>query len=262
MEPVYRTVIGAAVSTFALQRWSVTTTGAEHVPQTGPAILATNHIGYIDFVAVGYSVRQVTDAKRLVRFAAKKEVFDHGLSGPLMRAMRHIPVDRAGAANRTVEHVVGLLGEGELVGMFPEATISRSFVPLRGKTGTVRMAMEAGVPVVPGAVWGTQRLFTKGRDHAFGTRHVPISVDWAPPMTFDPDEDPQAATDRMMAVITDLADAAARRYPDRPAPGEDWWVPAHLGGSAPTPEEAAAIAREEAAARRARRRAQLREQED
>ena len=152
--------------------------------------------------------------------------------------------------------------EGELVGMFPEATISRSFVPLRGKTGTVRMAMEAGVPVVPGAVWGTQRLFTKGRHHEFGTRRVPISVDWAPPMTFDPDEDPQQATDRMMAVITDLADAAARRYPEEAVPGEDWWVPAHLGGSAPTPQEATAIAREEAAARRARRRAELRDRED
>jgi len=255
-EPVYRGVIGALVATFTAQRWTVRTTGGDHVPRTGGAILATNHVGYLDFVVSGYSVRDVTPNKRLVRYAAKKETFDHPVSGPLMRAMKHIPVDRGGEATRTIDIAVEKLRSGELVGMFPESTISRSFVPLPGKTGTVRMAQEAGVPIVPGAIWGSQRLYTKGRSpkELATTRRVLITVDWSAPMWFDADEDPQVGTDRLMERLEGLADTAARDYPQEPARGEDpWWVPAHLGGTAPTPEQARARAEAEAVERRARR---------
>lgn len=262
MEPVYGSVIRTILTTFALQRWTVRTTGGQHVPESGGAIVATNHIGYLDFIMAGYSVRQSTQRKRLVRFAAKKEVFDHALSGPLMRAMKHIPVDRGGAAHLTLERAEELLRGGELVGMFPEATISRSFVPLPGKSGTVRMAQRAGVPILPAAIWGSQRIYTKGRPANWTKRNVLITVDWAPPMVVGPDDDPQEATDRLMATLTELADHAARTYPVEPdGPDDDWWVPAHLGGGAPTPEEAAAMARAEAAERRAARRAQLRGEE-
>lgn len=260
MEPVYSGVIRTLVTTFMLQGWRVRTRGGEHVPEHGGAILATNHVGYLDFVVVGYSVRQATRDKRLVRFAAKKEVFDHAITGPLMRSMKHIPVDRGGRVHLTLEHAERHLRSGELIGMFPESTISRSFVPLRGKSGAVRMAQAAGVPIVPAAVWGTQRLYTKGRSPELTKRDVDITVDWAPPVTVGPDDDPQEATDRLMASITDLADEAARRYPQSPKRREgDWWVPAHLGGGAPTPEEAAELARAEAAERRARRRAELKD---
>ena len=256
-EPVYRGVIGALVATFTAQRWTVRTTGGEHVPRTGGAIVATNHVGYLDFVVSGYSVRDVTPDKRLVRYAAKKEVFDHPVSGPLMRAMKHIPVDRgAGAASSTIDVAVEKLRAGELVGMFPESTISRSFVPLPGRTGTVRMAQAAGVPIVPGAIWGSQRLYTKGRSpkELATTRRVLVTVDWSEPMWFDADEDPQVGTDRLMERLGSLVDTASRNYPDRPARGEDpWWVPAHLGGTAPTPEPARARAEAAAAERRAKR---------
>lgn len=258
MEPVYSSVIRTAVTTFALQGWRVRTTGAEHVPETGGAVLATNHIGYLDFVCIGYSVRQATRDKRLVRFAAKQEVFDHPLAGPLMRAMKHIPVDRGGRADLALDHAVRLLQDGELVGMFPEATINLSFVPLDGKTGTVRMAQRAGVPIVPAAVWGSQRIFTKDRSPAWHRRNVTVTVDWGEPLVVGPDEDPTAATTRLMDAIRQLADVAMRRYPDRPRGGDDWWVPAHLGGSAPTPEEATERARTEARARRRRRAAERR----
>ena len=253
MEPVYRSVIGTLLGIFRAQKWDIRVSGTEHVPRTGGAIIATNHVGYLDFTFVGYGVRQAP-GKRLVRFAAKKETFDHPVSGPLMRAMKHTPVDRAGAASATIEHAVGLLRSGELVGMFPESTISQSFVPLKGKSGTVRMAQEAGVPIVPGAVWGSQRLFTKNRPRALGTRDVVISVDFGPPIHPRPDDDPAAVTEDLMGRIGVLVDAAARRYPQAPAPGQDpWWVPAHLGGTAPTPEQAQEMARADAARRRARR---------
>lgn len=252
MDPVYRPVVQLVVTAYRLKRWDLEVTGGEHVPEHGPAIIATNHIGYLDFTVSGYAVRRVTRRNRLVRYAAKKEVFDHPVSGPLMRGMKHIPVDRGGDVERTMEMAVAHLEHGELVGMFPEATISRSFVPLPGKTGTVRMAQRAGVPIVPGAIWGSQRIWTKGRPRDL-SGGVPLTVDFGEPLTVADDEDPEEATARLMDRIGDLVERAQRRYPVTPEPGADWWRPAHLGGGAPTPEEAAAQAAEEAAARRRRR---------
>lgn len=249
MEPVYRSVIGLCLTTFKVKRWDVRVTGTEHIPVTGGAVIATNHIGYLDFIFVGAGVR-LAPGKRLVRFAAKQETFDHKVSGPLMRAMKHIPVDRGGAAASAIDHGIRLLRAGELVGMFPESTISQSFVPLPGKTGTVRMAQEAGVPIVPGAVWGSQRLFTKGRPRDFRSK-VTITVDFGPALACDPEADAAELTTELMGRIGALVATAQERYPERPAPGEDaWWIPAHLGGTAPTPAEAEARARDEAARRR------------
>jgi 1-acyl-sn-glycerol-3-phosphate acyltransferase len=140
------------------------------------------------------------------------------------------------------------------VGMFPEGTISRSFVPAAGKTGAARMAMGAGVPLIPGAVWGSQRILTKGRPKNW-QRKVPISVYYGPPVDYAPDDDPAVVTKRLMDAIGELVERAAAEYPDRPAgPDDGWWQPAHLGGSAPTVEESVEMARREREERRARRR--------
>lgn len=255
MDLVYRPVVQVVMTAFALKRWQLEVTGHEHVPEEGGAIIATNHIGYIDFTVSGYAVRRATRRNRLVRYAAKKEVFDHPVSGPLMRGMKHIPVDRGGDVERTIEISVDYLRSGELVGMFPEATISRSFVPLPGKTGTARMAQRAGVSIVPAAIWGSQRIWTKGRPRDMRSG-VLLTVDFGEPMRVAPDDDVQTATEELMGRIGGLVDTAQRRYPVQPEPGEEWWQPAHLGGTAPTPEEAAAQAAEEAAARRRRRAAE------
>lgn len=255
MDPVYRPVVQVVVAAYALKGWRLKVTGGEHVPEEGAAIIASNHIGYIDFTVSGYAVRRSTRHNRLVRYAAKKEVFDHPVSGPLMRGMRHIPVDRGGPAEDTIQASVARLRAGELIGMFPEATISRSFVPLPGKTGTARMAQLAQVPIVPTAIWGSQRIWTKGRPRDLSSGGL-LTVDFGAPMTVAPDDDITEATSELMDRITALVDTAQRRYPVRPAPGEEWWLPAHLGGTAPTPEEAAAQAVAEAEARRQRRAAE------
>lgn len=250
MEPVYRPVIGFALTLFKVMRWPVTVTGTEHIPTTGPAVIATNHVGYLDFVFVGYAARE---RKRLVRFMAKQEVFKHKIAGPLMRGMKHIPADRFGQAGEAITRSIEACKSGEVVGMFPEGTISRSFVPRAGKTGAARIAMESGAPLIPGAVWGTQRILTKGRPKNF-ERGVHITVDIGAPVAYEPSEDATGVTQRLMERISDLVARAEEKYPQLP---EDragkFWIPAHLGGGAPSVEEADAIAARERAERQAAR---------
>jgi 1-acyl-sn-glycerol-3-phosphate acyltransferase len=250
MEPVYGPVTGFALGLFKAMRWHVQTSGAEHIPLEGPAVIATNHVGYLDFVFVGYAARE---RKRLVRFMAKKEIFDHKVAGPLMRGMKHVPVDRYGSASDSIDHAVSALKGGEVIGMFPEGTISRSFVPRAGKSGAARMAMVAGAPLIPGAVWGSQRILTKGRPKNF-ERKLLITVSFGDPVGYTPVDDPAEVTTRLMSSISELTERAQRDYPDSPATSEDsWWLPAHLGGRAPTVEEADVLAAKERAERRAKR---------
>ncbi|MFA9430638.1 lysophospholipid acyltransferase family protein [Egicoccus sp. AB-alg2] len=251
MNPVYTGVIGTVLAAFRVLNWKVRVTGHEHVPASGPAVVATNHIGYLDFVFAGYGVRE--QGKRRLRFVAKREVFDHKVSGPLMRAMGHIPVDRAGNTRVALREVGEALAAGDLVGMFPEGTISRSFVPLAGRPGAVRMAMEAGVPLIPGAVWGTQRVFTKGRKPRL-FRNLVVTVAFGPRIAYTADDDPLEVHKRLMAAIGDLVDELQRTYPQVPSgPDDTWWQPAHLGGSAPTVAQAEAAARADAQRRRRER---------
>ena len=250
MEPVYTPVIGAVLALFKTMGWKVTITGLEHIPATGPAVVATNHVGYLDFTFVGYGVR---GKGRMLRFLAKKEIFEHPIAGPLMRGMKHVPVDRFGRAQDALHSAVESLRSGEMIGMFPEATISRSFVPAPGKSGAARMAMDASALLIPGAVWGSQRILTKGRPKNL-QRGVAITVAYGAPIEYSPGEDAAEVTKRLMTAIEELVDNAARTYPQEPAgPDDRWWLPAHLGGTAPTVEEADRMAAEERAARRARR---------
>jgi 1-acyl-sn-glycerol-3-phosphate acyltransferase len=245
-DPVYRVVIGAAVGLIKSMGWKVSVEGSENIPTEGPAVIATNHIGYLDFVFSGYAARE---RGRLVRFLAKKEIFDKSGPGWLMRKMKHIPVDRFGAPHESFDASVAALRRGEVIGMFPEATISPSFVPRPGKNGAVRMAQASGAPLVPAAVWGTHRILTKWRPKNF-KRKIAIVVNVGKPFMVDPAEDPDEVTERLMRRINELLADAQARYPQKPS-GEDdkWWVPAHMGGTAPTYEEAEARLAEERRAR-------------
>ncbi|MEV5765579.1 lysophospholipid acyltransferase family protein [Micromonospora sp. NPDC052213] len=243
-ELVYPPVIAAAKTMFRVLDLKITIEGDHHVPRTGGAVMASNHVSYLDFIFCGLGAHP---SRRLVRFMAKKSVFTHKVSGPLMRGMRHIPVDRrAGAGSYAT--AVSALRRGEVVGVFPEATISRSFTVKALKSGTTRMAAEAGVPVLPVALWGTQRLWTKGRPRTLTRRHTPITILVGEPMDPAAYPDANAMTVDLKTRLSALVDRAQREYPDQPAgPDDTWWLPAHLGGTAPTPEEAAAL---EAPARR------------
>jgi 1-acyl-sn-glycerol-3-phosphate acyltransferase len=251
VEPVYDSVITVARGLFAAEGLKFTMTGGENVPRTGGAVLVMNHVGYMDFTYAGFGCRP---AKRLVRFMAKAEVFSHPVSGPLMRGMHHIPVDRAAGASSYRAALEALRG-GEIVGVFPEATISRSFELKEFKSGAARMALEAGVPLVPMIIWGSQRVWTKGHPKRLGRTKTPISIDIAPPLASEGSA--EELTGRVRTQMTQQLARVQAAYPGHPTGA--YWVPAALGGSAPTLEQAEALDREETKARVAARREKMAE---
>ncbi|SDC75723.1 lysophospholipid acyltransferase family protein [Actinokineospora iranica] len=237
-EFVYPPVVLAAKTLFRVMDYRLDVQGTEHIPPTGGAVIACNHVSYLDFIFCGLGAQP---AKRLVRFMAKQEIFANKIAGPLMRGMRHIPVDRA-AGQASYQEALDKLRAGEVVGVFPEATISRSFTVKDIKTGAARLAAEAGVPIVPMALWGTQRLWTKGRPKDLTQRHIPISILAGESFTVAPDDDLDEVTRDLRIRMTALLDRVQKDYPESPKDANDsWWMPTHLGGTAPTPEEAAEL---------------------
>ncbi|MEY9847917.1 lysophospholipid acyltransferase family protein [Streptacidiphilus sp. MAP5-3] len=245
---VYPPVIGAALTAFRALDLKIEIVGAENVPRQGGAVLVSNHISYLDFLFAGLGAFK--SGRRMTRFMAKDDVFKHRISGPLMRGMKHISVDRSDG-QPAYDEAVRALRAGEVVGVFPEATISRSFMLKKFKTGAARMAADAQVPMLPMALWGTQRLWTKGRPKNLTRRHTPVAIYIGEPITLSEKDRPVMVTRRLRAAMTDLLERAQRAYPDQPSgPDDRWWLPAALGGTAPTPEVAEAED-EAAAARRA-----------
>lgn len=174
MEPVYGTVIRLARLSWRIQGLKITVTGVDNLPTSGGAVVAINHTSYLDFTFAGLPAYQ-QGLGRKVRFMAKQEVFDHKITGPIMRSLRHIPVDRQDGS-ASYDAAVRMLKAGELVGVYPEATISRSFEIKEFKTGAARMAIEAGVPIVPHIVWGAQRIWTKDRPKKLFRPKVPVTI--------------------------------------------------------------------------------------
>ncbi len=243
----YPPIIVTAKTLFRVLGLRFQVEGTEHVPREGGVLLAFNHIGYVDFVLGGFAAHP---SGRLVRFMAKREVFDHPVGGPVMRSMHHISVDRAEGA-QSLDDARRYLEAGEAVGIFPEATISRSFEPKEFKTGAVRIAAEAGVPLVPVALWGTQRILTKDHPRDL-SRGKTIGIRVGAPL-HPTGEDPVKETLELRERVVALVDAAIDAYPAEEQPPGSWWLPASRGGSAPTPEEALRLDHEEKARRAARR---------
>lgn len=166
-----------------------------------------------------------------------------------MRGMHHIPVDRDNGASSYMA-ALSALKAGEVVGVFAEATISRSFEVKEIKSGAVRMAVATNTPLIPICVWGSQRLWTKGRPRRILQRKVPITILVGEPMYPKRGDDYEAVTKELHARMSELVEKAQREYPDVPKPEETWWQPAYLGGTAPTPEQAAAMDAKDQEARR------------
>jgi 1-acyl-sn-glycerol-3-phosphate acyltransferase len=203
--------------------------GQENVPLKGGAILAINHTSYFDFALAGTAA---LPAKRYVRFMAKKEIFDNKIAGPLMRGMHHINVDRS---NGSASFVAALrsLKDGEIIGIFPEGTISTSFEIKGLKSGAVRLAIGAGVPVIPTIVWGGQRIYTKGVKPNFKRNKTPISVSFGEPIFYSRETDVEVAEAHLRDVMIEMLHKVQEKYPDSHL-GQRW-APVRLGGTAPAP---------------------------
>ncbi|AUN38833.1 1-acyl-sn-glycerol-3-phosphate acyltransferase [Tsukamurella tyrosinosolvens] len=234
MEPVYGTIIKVARGMWAYQGIKFTEVDFHKFPRTGGAVVAINHTGYLDFPFAGKPADEA--GHRKVRFMAKQEVFDNSKTGPIMRALRHIPVDREAGAT-AYQAAVDALKAGELVGVYPEATHSRSFELKGFKSGAARMAIEANVPIVPVVVWGAQQIWTKGLPKQLGRNKFRIVIGVCDPLdpVGPPDELTARLKDSMQAMLLQLQDLYG------PHPQGEPWVPARLGGTAPTLEEADAM---------------------
>ena len=203
--------------------------GVHHIPRDGGAILSINHVGYLDFALTGTAARPTG---RYVRFMAKKEVFDNKLAGPLMRGMHHISVDRSSG---TASFVAALraLRAGEVVGIFPEGTISVSFEIKELKSGAVRLAMGSGVPVIPTIVWGSQRVWTKKVKRNLRREKFPVTVAFGEPLYFDKQSDVEASESLLRETMIMMLHRVQDKYPD--SHQGQRWAPLRLGGSAPAP---------------------------
>jgi 1-acyl-sn-glycerol-3-phosphate acyltransferase len=140
------------------------TEGLENIPETGPAIIASNHLSFLDSIFMPLLV------PRRVTFLAKSDYFtEPGLKGLLKKmfftGVGQVPIDRSGgrASHAALDTGIDILKEGKLLGIYPEGTRSPDGRLYRGKVGVARMALEAGVPVIPVAMIGTFEVQPQGK---------------------------------------------------------------------------------------------------
>ena len=247
VEKFYQGLVGFARRLMRAANIEVTVIGAENIPAESGAMLAGNHTGYADFILLGTG--PYLHGERLVRFMAKKSVFEVPVLGWLLKLMKHVPVDRA-RGGASIAPAVEMLREGNLVGIFPEATISRSFELANFKTGAARIAHQAGVPLVPCVMWGSQRIWTKDLPKHF--RNVPVIVRYGEPVHLTGDA--EADTAELKRQMQLLLDASRSEYASLYTDGAgEAWMPVALGGTAPTPEEAEELYARERAEREAKK---------
>jgi 1-acyl-sn-glycerol-3-phosphate acyltransferase len=179
---------------------------------------------------------------------AKDSIFRHKIAGPLMRGMKHIPVNRE-AGSQAFRDAVNALKAGEVVGVFPEATMSRSLDIKELKSGSIRMAKVAKVPVIPMIIFGGHRILSYGvKDFSRGKQ---ICLTVGAPLVFDPEMDADQSNELLSATLKSLLAETIERYRDKPAGAV--WIPARFGGGAPTLAEAEIIEDQVRAAKQIKR---------
>lgn len=175
--------------------------GIENVPASGGAIVACNHLAFIDSTLLPLKL------DRPVYYLGKAEYFESWHTRWFFEGVGVIPTHRGGGeeAREALEAGIGVLRRGELLGIYPEGTRSPDGRLYRGKTGPVRMALEAEVPIVPCGVIGTREVQPPG---AYLPRRQPVRFRYGRPVDFsryaDQQDDPfvlRSATDELMYEI-------------------------------------------------------------
>jgi 1-acyl-sn-glycerol-3-phosphate acyltransferase len=193
--------VGAVSWPFLHWLYRLRAEGRENLPDDGGFVLAANHISNFDPWPLGMPLYP----SRYLRFMAKSELYWWPL-GPIITSGGAFPVRRGERDIEAMENAVDLARQGHIVTMFPHGTRQRKGLVKRHKpkahTGAARIALDAGVPLVPVAIAGTDRLLRLGR----------LRVRYGKPIPLDdlPRDDPSAAakeaTDRLMAEIDRLGD--------------------------------------------------------
>jgi 1-acyl-sn-glycerol-3-phosphate acyltransferase len=229
MEPVFRALEITCSTAVAVSGTRITFHGLENIPDRGGAVVAINHTSYLDWMPAALAAYK---RHRRLRFMIKQEMAEVKVVNFLIRHTKTIPVDRkAGGGAYAV--AVERLREGELVAVYPEATISRSFELKEFKSGAARMALDAQVPIIPLIVWGAHRRWTKDRPRKLIRGKIPFTVVVGAPLS--PAETVEQADAEMRVAMSALLHTAQETYEH---PEGAYWVPRRLGGSAPTLEEA------------------------
>ena len=190
--------------------WRPKITGLEHIPPAGGAILASNHLSIVDSIFLPLML------DRPLTFAAKAEYFTgtgftQRLTGAYMRATKQLSVDRASsrAAQDMLDAALALLRSGELFGIYPEGTRSPDGRLYRGRTGVGWLALNSGLPVIPVAMMGTDRILPPG--HVVPRMHQ-VSIRIGKPLSFEayldersPGRARRAVTDEVVRAIGELS---------------------------------------------------------
>jgi 1-acyl-sn-glycerol-3-phosphate acyltransferase len=191
----------------------------DRIPLTGPAIVACNHISYMDPLSNAYAV---VKAGRRPRFLAKEDLFHVPLVGRALKGAGQIPVKRGtGDAAAPLRQMTKAVTDGEVVVIYPEGTVTKrpDHLPMEAKTGTVRLSLATGVPITPVASWGSQAIWQKSGKGSLKYGR-PIWVKAGPPLDFSErvelanDHDAlQDMTAEVMAALTTLVEDLRARYP-------------------------------------------------
>lgn len=231
-EPFYRLCEWIVPPLVAMQGTKFTFHGLENIPTQGGALLAQNHTSYLDWLP---SLLAVRERGRRAYFMIKAEMADVRAVNYVIKHARLIPVDRR-SGHDALNVAVRRLREGELIGMHPEATISRSYELREFKKGAARMALEAQVPLVPVIVWGAHRIWPKDHPKKVFRNKVPITVAVGRPLP------PQGTVEQLNAALRQAMNALLYRVQEEyPHPNGEFWVPRRLGGGAPNQDDSRAI---------------------
>ena len=200
--------------------------GGEHLPAEGPYVLAPNHYSEFDPLIIAVATWRLG---RAPRFMAKESLFRVPVLGALLRATGMVPVARstsAVAARQTIAQAEELAENGRGVIVYPEGSLTRDpdLWPMRGKTGAVRLALEGGLPVIPVATWGVQRILPRYGKLSLWPPRKRVQVRVGPPVdlsAYANDTTPGSLAKATDAVMHDIAALQGQLRGETP-PTERW----------------------------------------
>ncbi|RQD74423.1 MAG: 1-acyl-sn-glycerol-3-phosphate acyltransferase [Candidatus Syntrophonatronum acetioxidans] len=171
-------------------------TGAENVPVTGPVILCSNHISWMDPTLMGCVM------ERRIHYMAKEELFENFVSGFICKKLEAFPVKRTAVDRRALKIALQILKQGKVLALFPEGTRSKTGKLRKPLPGAGFIALKSGSPVVPAAIKGPYKLFR------------PLKVSFGPPLTFDSKGNDKGKSSEVISleIMQNIANLLDQKY--------------------------------------------------